>query len=100
MNEVDQKRGFLIWPDDVIDELVGDDTYVSKVAGIYLALVVNGIPLSGGGDPRWSQVLDVSINEHGAVTVYTNGIAPHEHHIDRDAVKPLTDWLREQDAAE
>jgi hypothetical protein len=31
-----------------------------------------GVPLSGGDDPRWSQVLDVSINEHGAVTAYTN----------------------------
>ncbi len=97
MKETELKRGFLIWPDDTVDEVLEEGTSVGIVPGIYTHLIVNGVPLSGGPDPHWSQCLDVSINQHGAVTAYTNGAPPHEHHIDRDAVKPLTDWLAEED---
>ncbi len=94
------RRGFLVWPDDSIDELDddGETAITATVRGLHAHLIANGMPLNGGDDPRWSQVLDFSIDDHGAVTAYTTGPAPREHSIPREAVQPVLDWLASEGA--
>ncbi len=94
------RRGFLVWPDDSINELE-DDGHTARAAtvrGIHASLVANGLPLNGGDDDHWSRVLDFSIDDNGAVTAYTTGQAPHEHSIPREAIQPVIDWLTSEGA--
>lgn len=99
MNDQNPRRGFMVWPDDTVEELLNEDgeTDMWKVSGIYPALIANDMPVSGGnpGD-HWAQVLDFSLSEHGAVTAYTAGVAPYEHPIPGEAVQPLLDWLERE----
>lgn len=92
---------FLIWPNDVVEEVNSDGDTVNEwtTTGLFDLLVLNGYPLHKDPDGgRWDGVLDVAVTDNGTTVIaHTQGPMPREHSMG-EASRLFLDWLRAEEA--
>jgi len=88
------RTNYMVWPNDVVEELLNDDTgdtIVGTIPGIYQTLRDAGMPVSNA-EGAWADMLDFSVDANGRVVAYTERPAT-ETVIPSAAVQPfLETW--------
>lgn len=83
MGRATTRRGFIVWPNGTVEEVVDDGAATVRwtAPGLYDELLLAGYPLSANrDDSRSDGVVDLSVDpaDPREVIAYTTGKPPHE----------------------
>lgn len=94
------RTNFMVWPNDTVEERVGDDDFLMSAPGLYRRMTAAGFPKTGGNEDRWTDdVLDFTVGPAGDITAYAQSPA-REHAIPVDAARVFLDWYATVDSDE